>query len=138
MAFDIIRGKTTARDWSCGAFTAETFWGPAKMEAKAAEFMSKPKGPFGLGGKPTKEEATKMVAEFMKANKIGISKTDSGVGSVLFPAKEQKKMMDKIDDLRFDIRGARSVVGAGVFALSGALAFVAISKIYKASKLEGR
>lgn len=146
MAFDFARGKTIARDWSCGArhgtFVPETFWGPSQMEAKAAEFMSKPKGPFGLGGKPTKEEALKMVADFMRANKIGPSTTNAGigafVGSVLFPEKEQKKMLEKVDDLRFDVRNAKSVIGAGIFALSGALAFVAISKIYRANKAGGR
>ncbi len=146
MAFDIVRGKKIARDWSCGAsrhnFVAETFWGPDKMEAKILEFMSKPKGPFGLGGKPTREEAVKMVADFMKANKIGPSSTASGVGaevgSVLFPEKDQKRMFDKVDDLRFDVRNAKNVVGAGIFALSGALAFIAISKIYKVQKSGGR
>jgi len=58
----------------------------------------------------------------------------SSMGSFLFPVKEQRSLMAKLDDLRYDIRGARSVIGAGIFALSGALAALAVASVYRTAR----
>jgi hypothetical protein len=145
MAFDLLTRKQTPRDWSCGAsdlprfihgLSPETYWGPSEMESKLASIMSQPKHLFG--DKPTREEALPMLASYMKERKIGPKDVAAGigaeVGSIILPVKEQARIFDKIDDLRYDMRSARDVIGAGMFALAGALAVVGFGKIYKAAK----
>lgn len=65
---------------------------------------------------------------------------DDSVGSLLLPAAQQKVLMNKVDDVRFDIRSAKNIIGAAIFALSGAIGFMAIAKIYKitAKEKQGR
>lgn len=145
MAFDLLSGKQTSRDWSCGAsdlpnsipgLIPETFWGPDQMESKLASIMSQPKSMFG--SKPTREEAIPMLASFMKSRKIGPKDVAAGigaeVGSIILPVKEQTRIFEKIDDLRYDIRGTRDVIGAGMFALAGAVAVLGFGKIYKTAR----
>lgn len=66
-----------------------------------------------------------------------ISKKTSGkdwsCGSIVWPAKEQKMLFDKIDDVRYDVRNAKGVIGTGIFALAAGLAFIGLSSIYRAS-----
>ena len=62
------------------------------------------------------------------------SKRDWSCGSILLPSKEQDKIFDKIDDLRYDVRTTGGLVGAGMFALAGAVAALAFGKIYKTAK----
>lgn len=59
---------------------------------------------------------------------------EATVGSLLMPEKQQKAFFWKIDDVRYDLRSARGVIGAGLFALAGALAFVGISSVYRTGK----
>lgn len=143
MSYDLLTGKSSPRDWSCGAsdlpskakgYAPERWWGPSQMEDKLKDLMSKSKGLFGFGGKPSRSEAVDMLVDYMKSNKIGPRDVSSGVGSILLPAKEQARLMSKLDDVRYDIRGARDTVGAGVFALAGAVAALAFAKIYKAAR----
>lgn len=142
MAINLLTGKRTARDWSCGAsdlpssipgVIPEKWWGPAQMEAKLNEIMNKPKGIFGGGSKPTREEGIDLLVKYMKDKKIGPQNV-SGIGSLLLPAKEQARLMAKLDDLRYDIRGTRDLVGAGMFALAGGVALLGFAKIYKTAK----
>jgi hypothetical protein len=145
MAFDLLSGRQDSRDWSCGAsdlprsipnMVPETYWGPDQMESKLAAIMSKPKSMFG--SKPTRDEAIPMLASYMKDRKIGPKDVAAGisaeVGSIILPVKEQARIFEKIDDLRYDIRGTRDVVGAGMFALASAVAVLAFGKIYKAAR----
>jgi hypothetical protein len=145
MAFNLLTGKMTRRDWSCGAsdlprfipgLAPETYWGPSQMESKLASIMSQPKHVFG--DKPTREEAIPLLASYMKQNKIGPKDVTAGigaeVGSILLPAKDQNRIFNKIDDLRYDMRSTRDVIGAGMFALAGALTVVGFGKIYKAAR----
>ncbi len=62
------------------------------------------------------------------------SKRDWSCGSILLPTKEQDKIFDKIDDIRYDIRTTSGIVGAGMFALAGATAVLAFGKIYKTAR----
>lgn len=145
MAYNLLTGKQGKRDWSCGAsdlpsfipgLVPDTYWNPNQMEAKLAAFMSKPRSLFGP--KPTREEAIPMLANYMKSNKIGPMDATAGigaeVGSILLPAKEQDKIFNKVDDLRYDIRSTRDIIGAGMFALAGATAALAFGKIYKTAR----
>lgn len=59
---------------------------------------------------------------------------DWSCGSILLPDKERRELLNKIDDVRYDVRDAKSTLGAGIFALSGALAFLGFAKVYKAAK----
>jgi hypothetical protein len=142
MAYDILKKKQTPGDWSCGAsdlpasahgYLPETFWKPAEMEAKLQEILGKPKS--FMGPKPTREEGVVILAKFMKDRKIGpmdVLGTGIGsqVGNILFP----KKLADKIDDVRYDVRRMGGLVGAGVFALAGAFAFLGFAEVYRTSK----
>jgi len=142
MAYDIMRGTEDGKDWSCGAaadlpgsakgYVPEKYWGPSEMEAKLQDIMSKPSG--FMAAKPDREKAIEMLAKHMKSNKIGPKDMAAGVGSILFPAKEQQRLMAKLDDVRYDIRGMRDLIGAGVFSLAGALAFLGFAKVYKTAK----
>lgn len=62
------------------------------------------------------------------------STRDWSIGSFLLPDKQQKALFNKIDDVRYDVRKAKGLIGAGVFALAGALAFVGISSVYRTRK----
>lgn len=150
MAYDVFSGQKTNRDWSLGedlpvaakGYAPMTYWDRGQMEAKVAEIMSKRGGLFGVGPKPSRAEAIVELAKYMKANKIGPRDMSSGigaeVGSILLPVKEQKAIHSKIDDVRYDIRGAKSVIGAGLFTLSGALALLGIASIYRTRAVESR
>jgi len=150
MAYDVFSGQETNRDWSLGedlpvsarGYAPMTYWDRSQMEAKVAEIMSKRGGLFGIGPKPSRQEAIVELVKHMKANKIGPRDMTSGigaeVGSLLLPVKEQKALHNKIDDVRYDIRGAKSVIGAGFFALSGALAMLGIASIYRTRTVERR
>lgn len=58
---------------------------------------------------------------------------DWSCGSIVWPEKEQKKLFDKIDDVRYDVRNAKGVIGTGIFALAAGLAFIGLSSMYKAA-----
>jgi hypothetical protein len=62
----------------------------------------------------------------------------SSMGSFIFPVKEQRSLMAKLDDLRYDIRGMKSTIGGALFALSGALGALAIASVYRTAKKDGR
>lgn len=145
MAYDVLKKRQVPRDWSCGAddlpskakgYIPETWWTEAQMEAWVSSAMSKSRGFFG-GGKPDRGQAIKMLAEHMKDKKIGPQSVSAGigaaVGSVLLPDKQEERLRNKIDDVRYDIRNAKNVIGAGVFALAGAFAFLGFAKVYKAA-----
>lgn len=140
MAFDLLSGETTKRDWSIGSvdlpksskgYAPSTFWGRKDMESKLAEIMSKPKSWFAQ--KPTRDEAVVMLADYMKAHKIGPTES-SGVGwkigSLLLPAKEQKVLLNKIDDVRYDVRKTRAVLGAALFAVAGGMTVLGLASMY--------
>jgi len=51
------------------------------------------------------------------------------MGSFLTPTS----ILNKVDDVRYDVRNVGGKVAAGTFALAGAFAFLAFAKIYKAA-----
>jgi hypothetical protein len=56
------------------------------------------------------------------------------VGSVVFPAADQRRLYDKIDDVRYDVRRAGALAGAGLAAIAGAVATLGIAEMYRAIK----
>jgi hypothetical protein len=54
------------------------------------------------------------------------------------PAKQQKALFAKIDDVRYDVRRAKSLISASVFALSGALSLIALASIYRTVSKESK
>ena len=72
-----------------------------------------------------------MAYDLLSKKKVG---RDWSCGSIVLPDKERKELLNKVDDVRYDVRDAKKTIGAGIFALSGALAFIGFAKVYKAAK----
>jgi hypothetical protein len=53
------------------------------------------------------------------------------MGGFLIPAKQEKALFQKIDDVRFDVRNIGSKVSGGLLALSAALGVLGIASIYR-------
>jgi hypothetical protein len=52
-------------------------------------------------------------------------------GSMLLPKAQERALLHKVDDVRYDIRRTRFTLGAGMYAVSAAIAALAISQIYR-------
>lgn len=52
-------------------------------------------------------------------------------GSILLPAKQQKAVFNKIDDVRYDLRRAGSHVRTGTLVLSASLGLLALASVYR-------
>jgi hypothetical protein len=150
MAYDVVKKKQVRGEWCCGigdndadagsdlplsakGYVPEAFWGPADMEAKISSFMSTKRGPFGLGGKPTRAEAVTMLVAHMRDNKIG-PKDVAGMGSVVLSTSEQNRLYNKIDDVRYDIRRAGALAGAGIAAIAGSVAILGLAEMWRTIK----
>ena len=68
---------------------------------------------------------------------LGKTNRDWSCGSLVLPASQEKRLSNKIDDVRYDVRRAGNAAKVGLLVLSGALGLVAVSGIYRTSK-EGR
>ena len=64
---------------------------------------------------------------------LGQTKRDWSCGSILLPEKQELSLLNKVDDIRYDVRRAQSNVSGAIYALSGALAAVALTSIYRQS-----
>jgi len=62
---------------------------------------------------------------------LGQTKRDWSCGSILMPLKQQKVLLAKVDDVRYDIRRAGAKVSVGVLALAAALGFLGLASIYR-------
>ncbi len=58
---------------------------------------------------------------------LGKTPRDWSCGSIALPAKQQKQIFDKLDDVRYDVRRAGNNARVGMLVLSGALGLLAIS-----------
>lgn len=56
------------------------------------------------------------------------------VGSFVFPVKEQQALYNKIDDVRYDMRKAGALVGAGLAALGGAVAMLGLAQMWNVAR----
>ena len=68
---------------------------------------------------------------------FGKTRRDWSCGSIVLPAKQQRAIFNKIDDVRYDLRRAGRAAGAGLIGLAAALGLVAVSGIYRTHH-EGR
>jgi len=61
----------------------------------------------------------------------GMTKRNWSAGSMLLPRSQEQALLHKVDDVRYDIRRTRFTLGAGLYALSAAIAALAVSQIYR-------
>ncbi len=61
----------------------------------------------------------------------GRTKRDWSCGSIVLPAKQQRQIFDKLDDVRFDVRRAGNRALTGMLVLSASLGVLAISNFAK-------
>lgn len=148
MAHDLLRGQTT-RDWSRGASSAcgsalpegakgyapTKWWTAAEAEAKVQELM-KSGGTFGMS--LPREAAERKTLAWLRSQSIGISSSTGTVGSLFMNEKEQKRILNKIDDVRFDMRLVSRRVGIGLGCLAGALGLLGAASIYRTSSQDKR
>jgi hypothetical protein len=66
----------------------------------------------------------------------GRTRRDWSCGSLLLPAKQQRAILDKVDDVRFDVRRAGRGVSVGLLCLSGAVGLAALASVYRTSAEE--
>lgn len=62
---------------------------------------------------------------------FGQTKRDWSCGSILLPAKQQKALLAKVDDVRYDIRRAGAKISVGTLALAASLGFLGLASIYR-------
>lgn len=62
---------------------------------------------------------------------LGKTARDWSCGSIALPAKQQKQIFDKLDDVRYDVRKLGKNATIGMLVLSGALGLVAISNFHR-------
>jgi hypothetical protein len=152
MAYDLLRGPTP-HNWArpsenpsdSGAarevgvvpttptvpgksYTPERYWTAAQAEAQA-QALQKSGGLFGVP--LPREQAEKKTLEAMRAQKIGLM---SGIGSWIISEKEQLRLLNKIDDVRYDMRLASRRAGIGLGLLAGSLGLLGIASLYRTSK----
>lgn len=62
---------------------------------------------------------------------LGKTRRDWSCGSIVLPKSQERRLLDKVDDVRYDVRraGSRALVGLGL--LSAALGLVAVSNMTK-------
>jgi hypothetical protein len=65
---------------------------------------------------------------------LGKTRRDWSCGSLVLPRGQERRLADKVDDVRYDVRlaGRRVLIGLGT--LSAALGLVAVSNMYRTSR----
>ena len=147
MAYDALRKKTTQRDFSLppdrsgelplGAtgYAPDKWWTRKQAEDKVAEFM-KSGGLFGT--KLSRADAEAKTLVFLRRNNVGLMAGSATLGSLtlgswILNEKDQKRILEKVDDVRYDLRLASRRVGIAGGLLAGALGLLGVASIYKTS-----
>jgi hypothetical protein len=65
---------------------------------------------------------------------LGKTSRDWSCGSLVLPSKQEKRILDKVDDVRRDVRLAGNRALAGALTLSGAIGLVAIALLKQGPK----
>ncbi len=60
---------------------------------------------------------------------LGRTPRDWSCGSLVLPAKQEKRLMEKVDDVRYDVRRAGNRALTGALVLSTAVGFLAVSLV---------
>lgn len=146
MAYDVLHGHTP-RNWARnsekpsdsssigaitqtpGTYTPSHWWTAKQAEAHVALFQ-KSGGAFGT--ELSREQAERKTLDLMRAQKIGL--LSGGIGSWIISEKEQMRLLNKIDDVRYDMRLASRRAGIGLGLLAGSLGLLGIASIYRTSK----
>jgi hypothetical protein len=143
MAYDLLHGHTSG-DWTlpssvvgelpkgAAGYAPEHWWTAKQAEDKVTELM-KSGGLFGT--KLPREVAERKTLELLRKNSIGIM--SGSMGSWLLSAKEQQRIFNKIDDVRYDLRLTGRRVGIALGCLAGALGVLGIASIYRTSTATG-
>jgi hypothetical protein len=76
-----------------------------------------------------RENAEKKTLEFLRSQRIGIM--SGTVGSWILSDAEQKRLLGKIDDVRYDMRLVSRRAAIGMGCLAGALGLLGIASIYR-------
>jgi hypothetical protein len=66
---------------------------------------------------------------------LGPTKRDWSCGSILLPAKQQKALFAKVDDVRYDVRRAGAKVSMATLALAASLGFLGLASIYRTASI---
>ena len=62
---------------------------------------------------------------------LGRTGRDWSCGSILLPEKQQKILLAKVDDVRYDVRRAGAKISVGALALAASLGFLGLASIYR-------
>ena len=62
---------------------------------------------------------------------LGRTRRDWSCGSLLLPATQQKALLAKIDDVRYDVRRTGARVSMATLALAASLGLLGIASIYR-------
>jgi hypothetical protein len=139
VAYDLLKKTTTSRNFAppsmigalpLGAlgYAPSKWWTVAQAEEKVQEFM-KSGGLFGT--KLPRENAEIDTLKFLRKNSIGIMSGTSSLGSWLLSQKEQDRLLNKVDDVRYDLRLAGRRVGIAVGCMAGALGLLGVASIFR-------
>jgi len=149
MAHDLLSGRNT-KNWgrnasSCGnlpagaqGYAPSHWWSAEQAEAKVRELM-KSGGTFGE--KLPREAAERKTLAWLRSQSIGITSSSGDgqvMGSWLMSEKEQLRILNKIDDVRYDLRLVSRRAGIGLGLLAGALAILGAASIYRTSTQDGQ
>lgn len=58
---------------------------------------------------------------------LGKTRRDFSIGSIVLPAAQERRLLDKVDDVRYDVRRAGRVASIGLLSLSAAIGLLAAS-----------
>jgi hypothetical protein len=64
---------------------------------------------------------------------FGKTRRDWSCGSIVLPAKQERRIYDKLDDVRYDVRRAGGATKIGLLCLSASIGLLAISEIYRSA-----
>ncbi len=62
---------------------------------------------------------------------LGKTSRDWSVGSLILPAKQERRLLDKVDDVRYDARRAAKRVQVGLLALSASVGLVTVASMLR-------
>lgn len=65
---------------------------------------------------------------------FGKTLRDWSCGSIVLPAKQERRLLDKVDDVRHDVRRAGSAAKVGLLCLSASVGLLAVSSIYRSAR----
>jgi hypothetical protein len=61
----------------------------------------------------------------------GKTKRSWGIGSIVLPSSQERRLLAKVDDVRYDVRRAGRVAQVGLLCLSAAVGLAALAGIYR-------